>query len=523
MSEQIDHECGVAAIYRLKEPVDDGGRAESLIVDDDIAPLLPSMLMDLQNRGQLAAGISTYNSERPQILDTHKNVGSVGEVFRLTHAQKCQSIMDEYSGSAGIGHTRYATSGEDDSRYAQPFERHHGRLWKWFSFAFNGTLANYSELKENLLSKHDYHCSLDTDTEILMHTLSYELRGDTIPDLKNVMTEISKKLDGAYNIAFIDAIGRMFVSRDPLGIRPMCWATQGRLFAAASESVALRNLGFTNIHHLEPGTMVIIEDGKLREERYAEETQKARCFFEWIYFANVGGSIDDSGVYTCRSNTGDALAKAETLTIDEDCIVVPVPDTAKAAATAYAYNLGIPCPEGIMRNRYVGRTFIQPYSTRARSVWSKYTPLPTILKDKKVILVEDSIVRATTLKSLVRQIREEGGAAEVHVRVACPPIIAPCFYGIDMSTLSELFAPKYIDEDYDGVVSEESLSKMANALDLDSLRFLDVKELGPSIGCSNNSLCTGCVTGKHPTPCGKQLMKKAIENLKTGKEGRTFT
>jgi len=190
--------------------------------------------------------------------------------------------------------------------------------------------------------------------------------------------------------------------------------------------------------------MAIIENGKLRFERFATPRRKARCFFEWVYFSNVASEIDSLGVYQSRADAGKRLAELEDQKMDDSCIVVPVPDTAKAAADSFAYYMKIPCVEGLIRNRYVGRTFIQPNSTRNQSARSKYTALSSILAGKRVFLVEDSIVRSTTLRVLANQLRETGHAREVHVRVACPPIVAPCFYGIDMSTLDELFAPKYV-------------------------------------------------------------------------------
>ena len=217
--------------------------------------MMSQMLLDLQNRGQLAAGFTSYQPDRTSILRTYKDVGNVSEAMRLSHTAKLASILSDNAGLAAIGHTRYATSGEDDDvEYAQPFERKHGRLWKWFSLAFNGNLANYSQLRERLLSKRGYHFTLNTDTEIIMHTLAYRLRGEHRPDLAKVMAGLNRDFDGAFNIAFVDAMGRMFVSRDPRGFRPLCWAVRGRLFAAANESVALRNLGFEDINHLEPGT-----------------------------------------------------------------------------------------------------------------------------------------------------------------------------------------------------------------------------------------------------------------------------
>jgi amidophosphoribosyltransferase len=317
-------------------------------------------------------------------------------------------------------------------------------------------------------------------------------------------------------------MGRMVVARDPMGFRPMSWAVQGRLFAAANESVALSNLGFTEIHNLEPGEMAVVEDGKLRFERFAPKRRHAHCFFEWVYFSNVASTIDGSGVYLSRARSGQALAAREDIEVNGDCIVVPVPDTAKAAADAFAYQLGIPSVEGLIRNRYIGRTFIQPNASRGKSAKSKYTPLPEILEGKRVFLVEDSIVRSTTLKTLVSQIRRRGKAKEIHVRVACPPIVAPCFYGIDMSTLGELFAPGYMPARYNGDPSEEAMAKMAKDLGIDSLRYLATSDLGPCLEMDSESLCKGCVTGKYPSNWGNKLMRAAKRNHKAGVEGRTY-
>ena len=522
MSEDIRHECAVAALCRLKRSAGGRGRNGPPASIKNVTTLVPSMLLDLQNRGQLAAGLTRYNAGRAQILDTFKDVGSVSEVFRMSHPQKHRAILDAYDGTAAIGHTRYATTGADDARYAQPFERHHGRLWKWFSFAFNGTLSNYADLRDRLLSRRQYHFSLDTDTEIIMHVISYCLRGDRPAPLVRVMRSLARDFDGAYSIVFLDAMGRMFVARDPLGIRPVSWAVHGKLFAAASESVALANLGFTDIRALAPGEMAVIEDGELRLERFAPERRPARCFFEWVYFSNVASVIDGVGVYQSRADAGAQLAARENQKMDADCIVVPVPDTAKAAADAFAFQMKIPCVEGLIRNRYVGRTFIQPESTRGRSAKGKYTPLPSVLAGKRVFLLEDSIVRSLTLSMVVRQIRERGRAKEVHVRVACPPIVAPCFYGIDMSTLEELFAPRFVPARYDGRPRDETFARMAKSLGIDSLRYLTVGDLGACIGGDGESLCVGCVTGKYPTRWGNKLMRRARQNQRKGLRGRTY-
>jgi len=521
VSDELHHECGVAALYWLDAKAAPGGPASRAVLDGDVTAWMPSMLLDLQNRGQLAAGLSSFRPGRAQLLDTFKDTGTVSEVFRMSHPGKHRAILQGYAGPAVIGHTRYATCGLDDSRYAQPFERHHGRRWKWFSFAFNGNLANYAHLRDRLLSRRDYHFTLDTDTEILMHSLAYQLRGDRMPVLRRVMAAMARDFDGAYNIVFLDAMGRMFVARDPVGFRPLSWAVQGRLFAAASESVALSNMGFKDIQSLAPGEMAIVDDGKLRFERFARERTPAHCFFEWVYFSNVASVADGCSVYLSRARAGQRLAEAETEKIDGKCIVVPVPDTAKAAADAFAYRLGIPSVEGLIRNRYVGRTFIQPRDVRGQSAHSKYTPLPSVLAGKRVFLVDDSIVRSTTMKELVRQLFKRGGAKEVHARVACPPIIAPCFYGIDMSTFKELFAPRYVQAGYNGNAPPEMLARMARDLGVNSLRYLHVNDLGPCIQIDGRRICTGCVTGKQPTPMGRRLIKQA-RNSKSGSAGRTY-
>jgi amidophosphoribosyltransferase len=348
--------------------------------------------------------------------------------------------MRQYAGRAAIGHVRYATCGEEDRNYAQPFERHHLEKRKWFAFGFNGQLANFQELKDKLLSEADHHLARENDTEIIMHEISREMSGDRRPRLVDVMRAVSRRFDGAYSLVLLNAQGDMLVARDPLGIKPLCYAKEGNLFAAASESVPLLNLGFRpeNIHSLPPGEAITITGGKFEIERFAETQPPAHCFFEWIYFANVASTLDERSVYLTRTMLGEELARLEMaegrVPLDEDTIVVPVPDTSKAAADAMAHRLGVPSREGLIRNRYSGRTFIEG-GNRIKKAETKYTPLREVLQGKRVFLVEDSIVRSTTMRVLLNRIRSLGGAKEIHVRVACPPIVAPCFYGIDMSTV----------------------------------------------------------------------------------------
>jgi amidophosphoribosyltransferase len=506
------HECGVAAIYHLP------GRPASPLCPEQgpehVSRLIPRMLLDIQNRGQLSAGITTYNPERNQLIDTYKDLGSVTEVFRLSHRGKAESLMKEYTGRAAIGHVRYATCGQDDRSYAQPFERHHLLKHKWFSFGFNGQLANYLDLRNELLAGNEHHLARETDTEIILHEISGELSDQRRPSLVEMMHNIGAKFDGAYSLVFLNALGEMLVARDPLGIKPMCYAIEGPLFAAASESVALLNLGFASdsIKSLLPGQAVVISDGRLEIQQFARSPKKAHCFFEWIYFANVASTLDERSVYLSRTMLGEELARLETLPIDEDTVVVPVPDTSKAAADAMAYKLGVRSVEGLIRNRYTGRTFIEGGAGRLKKAQAKYTPLREVLEGKRILLVEDSIVRSTTMRVLIERLREIGGAREIHVRVACPPIIAPCFYGIDMSTVGELFAPQFMP---DGKLTETAQAEMAAELGADSLRYLPVESIARAIGKDTDQLCQACITGEYPTPCGNQLYQIALQNARS--------
>ena len=232
---QMHHECGVAAIYHLPD-----GETSSLCPpqgSEEVSRLMPRMLLDIQNRGQLSAGMTSFDPERNQLIDTHKDLGSVSEVFRMGHRGKYESLMSEYAGRAAIGHVRYATCGQEDRSYAQPFERHHLQKHKWFSFGFNGQLANYQQLRQALLADPDNYLARETDTEIIMHAVSHELSGERNPTLVEIIRKISTTFDGAYALALLNAVGDMLVARDPLGIKPLCYAKEGSLFAAASESV----------------------------------------------------------------------------------------------------------------------------------------------------------------------------------------------------------------------------------------------------------------------------------------------
>ena len=523
---ELHHECGVAAIYHLP-----GGDISSICPNGNpmhAARLIPRMLLDMQNRGQLSAGISRFHPrpKNKQLIDTYRDLGSVQEVFRLSHSGKSLNLLKKYSGPAAIGHVRYATCGKDDKSYAQPFENHAFDQRLWLSFGFNGQLANFGQLSAEIVAKKNHCMVRDTDTEILLHEFIQEIQEDPECSMNEMMRKISRRLDGAYSLALLNAKGEMLVARDPKGIKPMVYAIKGSMFAAASESVALLNLGFdrTDIISLPPGHSITISDGKIEIQSFVDEPeQKAHCFFEWIYFANVASTIDDRSVYMARTALGKELADFELkeglFDIDEDTIVVPVPDTSKAAADSMAFHLGIPSREGLIRNRYSGRTFIESsQEQRTQKAKIKYTPLREVLDGKRVILVEDSIVRSTTMKALLQRVREEGRAKEIHVRVACPPIMAPCFYGIDMSSVSQLFGPKFFSVDQE--LTTDVQNTMSDALGCDSLRYLPVSSLARAIDKPESELCQACVTGSYPTAAGQQLYQLDQQNFENG--GRTF-
>ena len=518
---ELNEECGIAAIYHLP-----GGETSPLCPAsgrETVSILIPRMLLDLQNRGQLASGFTTYSPSRKQLIDTHKEIGGVSEVFHTSDRKMFAQLMAEYGGRAAIGHVRYATCGLGDRSYAQPFERHHIKKHKWFSFAFNGQIANYANLREMLLSDENTYLARETDTEVIMHYICAALSPQEEPGLLEICKLLTSLFDGAYNIVFLNALGELFVARDPLGFKPLCYAVEGSLFAAASESVALFNLGFSaeNIKNVEPGQVIIVNEHGIRFERFAEKTKCAHCFFEWIYFANVASIIDSRGVYLARKNLGTELARQELqlgdVTIDEDTVVVPVPDTSKAAADSMAYTLKIPSVEGLIRNRYSGRTFIEGGDQRWKKAETKYTPLRDVLEGKKVILVEDSIVRSTTMRVLLQRIRELGHAKEIHVRAACPPIVAPCFYGIDMSTYAELFVPQYMEgaplEQWE--VTREIENRMAANLGADTLRYLPIDSVANAIGLPPDQLCRACITGEYPTIWGGRLSREAFNDYQS--------
>jgi amidophosphoribosyltransferase len=446
------------------------------------------MLLQLQHRGQLSAGITAFQPKNHLLLRTYKNLGLVNDVFKTGDKNKFNSIMERFSTNKAIGHVRYSTCGVDDKTYAQPFEHIHGKKNRWFSISFNGNIANYVELK-NDLEKNNYHLIRKTDTEVLLLLLAKSLKsGETITD---AFSDLSKKLDGSYNLALINAEGALVAARDPLGMKPLCYAEKDGEFAFASESVALQVAGFHKVKDLEQGKILIHKKGELRIEEFAKSEKKAHCFFEWVYFAHAASKIEDKIVYEVRNKLGKELAKLETENLADDCVVIPVPDSSTPAGNGFAEALRLPLREGLIRNRYIGRTFIES-KDRADRVKSKFTLIKEIFKNKKVFLIEDSIVRGTTLKTLVAFIKKHGEPKEIHVRVSSPPIMCPCFYGIDMSTRKELIA------------SDKTEAEIAKELGVNSVKYQSINGLVNALGLPKKDICLACINGEYPTQTGEK-------------------
>ena len=522
MLDPVYEECGIVAAIDLGRDPHTGTVYDE---PDDVGKLVPRMLLDIQNRGQLAAGCSVYNPADRLRIRTHKGLGSVREVFRLYDAERHRTLMEPLRGTAAIGHTRYATSGGDDPEYAQPYERRHGRLHKWFSFCFNGNVANHRQLLARLQHDLGYHQLYpDCDTELFMHYIAFHQRGSQPRDWAGVFRYLCRIVDGAWSIALLTAAGDCCVARDPSGLKPLCWGYRGRHLLVASESIALQNLGVTTITDVEPGTMLHIRDGQVRHHRLRRRARRSHCFFEWVYFANVASHLDGRSVYQARNRMGRALGRIESQPITRDHIVVPVPDTSKAAGDGFAYELGIPSIEGLVRNRYSGdRTFIEGNDRRAK-VARKFIALRGILEGKKVFLIDDSLVRSTTITYLAAYIRDEGKAAEIHVRLACPPIMGPCFYGIDMSSIGELFAPRFLDAPVTrGPLPAEVLDRMAADFGVDSINYLPVDAVARCIGLPRSQLCQACIDLRYPTPAGRALYAEAVAARHQGHSGRLTT
>ena len=424
-------------------------------------------LYALQHRGQESAGISTFEGTT---LYTHKAQGLVAEVFN-------SHTLQGLRGNVGIGHVRYPTTGSKVPENVQPFNFRYQGLN--LAIAHNGNLVNTAELREEYERRGQIFCTT-TDTEIIGNLIAEALR--TSKSMEDAVRLCMRRLRGSYAaVALLN--GTIYAFRDPLGIKPLCIGRIDQGYIVASESVAIDALDGTLVRDVRPGELVRIDEHGLSSIQIATANRRAHCIFEYIYFARADSVIDGTLVYDVRRRIGQKLYDADPV---EGEIVCPVPDSGTAYAAGYAERSGIPFVEGLMKNRYMGRTFIMPtQQQRERAVRIKLNTVRRNLKDRRVILVDDSIVRGTTSRRIVNMIRE-AGAKEIHLRVGSPAIIAPCYLGVDMPTRTELIA------------SSRDVEAVRESIGATSLTYIPLEDLMGAIGCGARDLCTGCLTGCYP-------------------------
>jgi len=422
-------------------------------------------LFSLQHRGQESAGMSVSGDN----VRVYKGMGLVNEVFD-------DKILSRLKGNSAVGHVRYSTTGESKLENAQPLfvKSKSGTI----SVAHNGNLVNYRDLRREL--EEDGRVFLtDSDTEVIAHLLSSYLLNN---DIEETLVLLTEKLCGSFSLALL-LNDKLVGYRDPLGFKPLCVGKIENGYVIASESCAIDSVGGELIRDVKPGEAVVIEDGELRFERIYEAREKAICVFEYIYFARPDSIIDGRSVYSVRFDIGRTLAKENPVEVD---IISPVPDSGTTSSIGYAYESGIPYLEALIKNRYVGRTFIMPgQKSRELSVQLKMNALKENIRDKRVLLIDDSIVRGTTSRRIVNLVRK-AGAKEVHFRVGSPPIISPCYFGIDMSTREELIA------------SSKSIEDIRKTINADSLAYLSLKGLINSVKIDERDLCLACLTSDYP-------------------------
>lgn len=436
----------------------------------DAAELTRLGLFALQHRGQESAGIVTAGDGEE--LQAHIGMGLVSEVFSGGEAGKLE-------GHVAVGHVRYSTTGASNLKNAQPlvFKTGRGHL----AIAHNGNLTNALQLKKKLETRGAIFQS-STDSEVIVHLLARQ-EGP----LEDALIASLRQVEGAYSLLLVSP-SKLIAVRDPHGFRPLILGRIGPAHLLASETSALNLVGAETIREIEPGEMVIVEGPKIKSLKpFPPAAQPARCVFEQVYFARPDSTIFGRSVQAARRDLGRALAR-EMKNAASD-IVVPVPDSGVAAALGFSEESGIPFEMGLVRSHYVSRTFIKPtQELREKAAMLKLAPVPEALEGRRVILIDDSIVRGTTSKKICRRLRE-AGAREIHMGVTSPPIISSCCYGIDTPRSSELIA------------NSNSQDQIRQFLGVDSLRYLSLAGMLRAVGKGDESgWCTACFTGTYPTP-----------------------
>jgi len=443
-------------------------------------------LYALQHRGQESAGIAVA---RDNFIEVHKGMGLVPDVFEMSH-------LEQLKGGTAIGHVRYSTTGGSVFSNAQPFfVRHRGSS---YAVAHNGNLVNASILKDKLEKAGSIFQST-MDSEIFLHLFVRNLPDEVNDDsLGKAIADTVAELKGAYSFVLLTNRGDLIGIKDPNGFRPLCLGKLNGHYLLASETCALDLVEAEFVRELDPGEIVIINKNGIKSIKPQKQTKRTLCIFEYIYFARPDSTIFGKNVYLTRKAHGRRLAKEAPVDAD---LVMPFPDSGNYAAIGYSEESGIPFEMGMIRNHYIGRTFIQPtQGMRDFSVRVKLNPVKELLKGKDIIIIEDSIIRGTTARTRVKALRELG-VKRVHMRISCPPHRFPCYYGIDFSTRGELIAAK------------KSVEELKDFLGLDSLHYLSLEGLLESTGVKNpeNHFCKACFDGCYPVDFDEAPSKDSLE------------
>ena len=456
--------CGVVGVYARGE---DAARAAFFGI------------YALQHRGQESAGIAASDG---RMIRAHTEMGLVGQAFQ-------EYDLSRLPGYISVGHTRYSTTGSSNISNAQPIISKGTSVE--IALGHNGNVINAVELREEL---YDWGLSFESsaDSEIIAHLIS-NAPADNWADRASYTM---RRLQGAYSLVMMTK-DQLVGMRDPLGVRPLCVGKLGSGWVIASETCALDHIGADYVREVAPGEAVVIDDEGLHSVYKRQlDDQLGNCIFEQIYFARPDSLLDNKLVYSSRMAMGAELAKEHPVEAD---VVIGVPDSATAAAVGYSQESGIPFSEGLVKNRYVGRTFILPdQRLRELGVRRKLNYLPQILEGKKVVVVDDSIVRGTTTPHVVKLLKK-GGAKEIHFRICAPPIISPCHFGVDMATKDELVAAKM------------SVDEICDFIGANSLGYLSRQGLLRTVGGQKSQYCMGCFTGSYPIPVQLEMDKLVLE------------
>ena len=457
--------CGVFGVYAPNE---------------DVARLTFFSLFALQHRGQESAGIASSDGNS---IRSFTRMGLVSQVFD-------EESLSRLDGTIAIGHNRYSTRGSSQACNAQPVVVGQGD--NALAVAHNGNIINAETLYEELVDQ-GYLFKSSTDTEVIANLILSSPEKHWVDKIRYAM----RRLKGAYSMTVLTR-DTLFGVRDPLGVRPFCLGSiPNGGWVMASESCALDHIGADLIREIEPGEILAINQDGLDSHRQ-DTDKRGLCIFEYIYFARPDSIISDRLVYEARWAMGARLA--EEYPVDAD-VVIGVPDSATAAAVGYAVRSGIPLAEGLIKNRYIGRTFIEPAQRmRDMGVKMKFNPLVPVLKDKRVVLVDDSIVRGTTTPQVIKLIKR-AGAKEVHMRVCAPPLRYPCFFGVDVATRWELIA------------AQKNIPEIRDYIDADSLGYLSLEGLVEAVNLPRDLFCLACFSGQYPIPVQLEMDKLALESL----------